>query len=255
MEAIQPSGDVTPSGELGLTVLRAGGAREIALPDPGAPGPGGSMSAVPMRHLSLREIAKFGAPQRGLPDEVNDWRERNWPRLIAQALRVEAGVRISRLAGVMTAYGRLSLVVLRADGPVLDYGLASMRVVTTTGVNFLTDALQNLVEPELLKFHGIGTGAVAEAVGDTALGTEITTAYNPDNTRATGSQTENGANVYRTVGTNTVDGAVAATEHGILSQAATGGGTLLDRSVFSVINLASGDGLQSTYDLTQAAGG
>lgn len=48
---------------------------------------------------------------------------------------------------------------------------------------------------------------------------------------------------------------VAITEHGIFSQAATGGGVLLDRSVFSVVNLASGDSLQATYDLTFAAGG
>jgi hypothetical protein len=47
------------------------------------------------------------------------------------------------------------------------------------------------------------------------------------------------------------------TEHGIFMQAATGGGTLWDRSVFAAINLtgANGDGLQSTYVLTCTAGG
>ena len=52
--------------------------------------------------------------------------------------------------------------------------------------------------------------------------------------------------------TNTVDGAAAVTEHGIFSAAS--GGILLDRSVFSVINLASGDSIQSTYQLTFTAG-
>jgi hypothetical protein len=159
----------------------------------------------------------------------------------------------------MHAYGRLSLVGIRGDGEVLDYGLASMRVVTTAGVNFIVDAFQNTQEVENLKFHGIGTGTNAEAAGDTALQTELGTAYNPDNTRATGSLAEGAsANIFRTVGTNTLDsGTPAVTEHGILSQAATGGGTLLDRSVFSAINLngANGDGLQSTYDLTFASGG
>jgi hypothetical protein len=48
---------------------------------------------------------------------------------------------------------------------------------------------------------------------------------------------------------------VAITEHGIFSQAAVGGGVLLDRSLFSAINLVSGDGLQTQYDLTFTSGG
>jgi hypothetical protein len=128
--------------------------------------------------------------------------------------------------------------------------------VTTAGVGFIVDAFQNILELEIMKYHGIGTGGTAEAVGDTALVTELSTGYNPDNTRATGSLTEGaGANVFRTVGTNTVDSSPAITEHGIFSQAATGGGTLLDRSLFSAVNLVSGDSLQSTYDLTFTSGG
>ena len=51
------------------------------------------------------------------------------------------------------------------------------------------------------------------------------------------------------------DAAVAISEHGIMSQAATGGGVLLDRSKFTAINLAaSGDILQATYDFTITAG-
>lgn len=193
---------------------------------------------------------------RGSQKAPLSWRVRNWfahrsrdlPALFVYRL-------LGRVLGLVWMESALSLQMLKADGRVIDYGVVSRRVVTTAGVNFIVDAFQNLVELELMKFHGIGTGAVAEAVGDTALGTELTTQYNPDNTRATGSQTENGANVYRTVGTNLVDAAVAITEHGILTQAATGGGVLLDRSVFAVINLANGDSLQSTYDLTVNSGG
>lgn len=152
-------------------------------------------------------------------------------------------------------YGR----VIYGDGREEWLGLLSSKVITTAGVNFLVDAWQNLTELENLKFHGIGTGTNAEAVGDTALQTELTTQYNPDNTRATGTLTEgSSANIFRTVGTNTLDsGTPAVTEHGLLSQAATGGGTLWDRSVFSAINLtgANGDGLQTTYDMTASSGG
>jgi hypothetical protein len=101
-----------------------------------------------------------------------------------------------------------------------------------------------------MKFHGIGTGATAAAETDTGCQTELTTQYNPDNTRATGSLTEASASVFRTVGTNTVDASVAITEWCLLSQAATGGGTMWSRVVFAAINLASGDSLQTTYDLT-----
>ena len=129
--------------------------------------------------------------------------------------------------------------------------------MTTAGVNFLVQGLISTgTNVALFKFHGLGLGTVAEAIGDTALGTELTTQLNPDSTRATGTQVVGGSNwIYVTVATNTVDASAAVTEHGILTQAATGGGTLLDRSVFTVVNLASGDSLQSTYSLTLTAGG
>jgi hypothetical protein len=97
-------------------------------------------------------------------------------------------------------------------------------------------------------------GSTAEAAGDTALVTELTTEYTVNSTRATGTTAENAANIYESVATNTVDATVALREHGVLSQAATGGGVLLDRTLFSAINLVSGDSLASTYRLTLTAG-
>lgn len=212
------------------------------------------IAAVPFPSIGFRGVMHAivrGLPWLGLPREVLVWRLKNLPHLWRGAWRAL----LASLFRVPFMYGLLHVRVIRADGRVIDYGIASLRVITTTGAGFIVDAFQNIVELENMKFHAIGTGTNAEAVGDTALQTEITTQYNPDNTRATGSQTENGSTVYRTVGTNTVDASVAATEHGILSQAATGGGVLLDRSQFSVINLANGDSLQSTYDLTVNTGG
>lgn len=137
-----------------------------------------------------------------------------------------------------------------------DYGVLSRQVVTTAGVGFLVDAFQNTKELENLKYHGYGTGGTAEASGDTALVTELTTQYATDNTRPTGTTTEGAsANIYRSVGTLDPDSAVAITEHGLFDQAANSGGTLWDRSLFSVINVsASGDTLETTYDCTFAAG-
>ena len=128
-------------------------------------------------------------------------------------------------------------------------------MVTDTGVAFLVDAWQNILEMEIMKYHGIGTGTNSEASSDTALQTELTTQYSPDNTRATGSTTEGASgNIYRTVGTITVDASCTITEHGVLSQAATGGGVLFDRSVFAAVGLAASDSLQIPYELTIPAG-
>lgn len=222
----------------------------------GVIGPSGSLSLQlvrpwPARAATSGDLLEHGLPQPGLPAEVNAWRRAN-RRHLWRGLRRVAAARALRLPHF---YGQVWLTLTRADGTIVPLGLASLRVVTTAGVNYIVDAFQNSVELENLKYHAIGTGTNAEASGDTALQTELTTQYNPDNTRATGTTTEGAsANIYRTVGTNTVDATVAITEHGILSQAATGGGTLLDRSVFSAVNMVSGDSLQSTYDLTLSAG-
>lgn len=240
------NGDTAPRGALHLRVIRSSDEREVRNRFDRLT----ALSTYPGRELSLAEVAHFGLPRAGLDDHVNAWRTTNFRNLVRGARRALA----ARALGLSNFYGSLYLTRCSAGGEAVDLGLASMRVVTTAGVGFIVDAFQNLVEPENMKFHAIGTGAVAEAVGDTALGTELTTQYNPDSTRATGTTTEAAANIFRTVGTNTVDAAVAITEHGILSQAATGGGVLLDRSVFAAVNLASGDSLQSTYDLTVAAG-
>lgn len=183
------------------------------------------------------------------------WRVQNWlAHRLPDLPRLYIG-RFALLCGVPIMESRLFLVVTRVSGETEDYGLVSTRVVTTAGVGAIVDAFQNSVELETLKYHGLGTGTNAEASGDTALQTELTTQYSTDNTRATGTTTEGAsANIYRTVGTVTVDASAAVTEHGIFSQAATGGGTLLDRSVFSAINLANGDSLQATYELTLTAG-
>lgn len=231
-------------------------------------------TALPPVLLTFDQLLKYAEPTPGLHSEVNAWRETNiewfkrkgWFLKHADELKCDLGTTIPHF------YGRLSFVVgrCRCGDPRahiseglpcpqalwLDYGLASVRVVTDVGVDFIVDAFQNSTELETMKFHGIGQGSNVEAAADVILDAELTTEYSVDNTRATGS-TEEGAssNIYRTIGTNTVDSAVGIEEHGIFDQADVTGGVLLDRSVFSVINLGNGDSLQSTYDLTVSAGG
>ena len=192
-----------------------------------------------------------GLPRPGLPAEVFRYRVRNLPNLWRGTWKLL----LAQLIKAPHFYGVVSARLRRANGEVLDFGVVSLRVVTTAGVNFIVDAFQNITEVENLKFHGVGTGGTAEAAGDTALVTESTTILNPDSTRATGTTVEGAsANIYRTVGTVTFDGSGAITEHGIFSQAATGGGTLLDRSLFAAINVVSADSIAFTYELTLTAG-
>lgn len=196
-----------------------------------------------------------------IPAELRDWQPRSMLGMtILRALPflpVDLALELKeRISSSLVAESALRLRHFDAEGRLVhDYGVVSRHLVTTAGVNFIVDAFQNSVELEIMRYHGIGTTNTAEAVGDTALAAELTTQYSTDNTRATGTQTENGANVFRTVGTNQVDAGVTIVEHGIFSQAATGGGTLLDRSVFTGVALTSGESLESTYDITFTSGG
>jgi hypothetical protein len=199
-------------------------------------------------NLPLRQYFKHFLPITKNA-EVNLYRIKNF-------LNIWRGLRtllLARFFGVPTLFGAVYATVRRANGQVLELGMISLRVVTDTGVQYLVDALQNLTEPENLKFHGFGTGGTAEAASQTALVTELTTQYATDNTRPTGSLTEGAsANIFRSVGTLSPDASVAITEHGLFS--ASSSGTMLDRSLFSVINLVSGDSLQITYDFTINSG-
>lgn len=232
---MQHEGIVGAEGALGLSVVRG----DAHLP------------TVPAHELSLAEVVHYGLPRPDQSEEVQVWKLRNLPNLWRGVWRAQ----MAKALGIRTMFGQLSLQVFKADGRIIDLGLVSQRVVTDVGVGYIVDAFQNSVEVENMKFHGLGTGSTAEAAGDTALVTELTTEYT-GNVRATGTTTEGAsANIYRTVATNTLDGTPggALREHGIFS--ASSAGVLLDRTVFAAITLVSGDGLQSTYDLTFPSGG
>lgn len=154
--------------------------------------------------------------------------------------------------GLNVLHSKVYLKVIRKGGEVIDLGCIGRHLITTAGKQYLAACMDNTSEPEVLKYHGFGTGTGSAAIGDTTLGTELTTQYATDNTRPTGSQAHSGA-TYTTVATLSPDtgGTIAVTEWGLFSQAANSGGTLYDRQVFSAVNLVAGsDSLQTTYVLT-----
>ncbi len=141
-------------------------------------------------------------------------------------------------------------------GTWIDYGVVSRRVVSDTGVAFLIDQWDGGAQ-DIANFiyHGVGSSSLAEAAGDIGLGTEFLTEITPDNTRATGTQSQPASNQIRTVATVTFDGAVTVEEHGVFDQAATGSGTLWDRSLTGGQALGAGDSFQGEYTCTFGSGG
>jgi len=157
---------------------------------------------------------------------------------------------LMRLFGMISMGASLGVRVFRANGDVEDLGIVSTHVVTDAFVAELVDALQagGVAAFDDYKYHDSGTGTNAEAAGDTALQTPCGEA------RDVGTQIEGAtANIYKSVATNTYAGAFAITEHGLFNAAAAG--TLMDRSVFTAINVVAADKIEFTYQLTCTSGG
>lgn len=114
-------------------------------------------------------------------------------------------------------------------------------LVVTTGLAHIADALSSSPGQSAMSHMAIGTGGTAAALADTALQTEL-------DRNALTSRTDAGA-VITYVGTWAAgDGTGAITESGILNNSS--GGTLLARSVFSVVNKAAADTLIITHTIT-----
>lgn len=209
--------------------------------------------------VSTLFISKNGFYQNGMMPEGLPFKRRLFGLYLEFCLRLRLffkgawrGLHGTGVIGV----GRVYASVIRATGGVEHLGLISTRVITNAGVTFLRDDWNaNGQDFTTMNFHACGTGVVAENVTDTGMGTEQTTNLNPASTRATGTRSVPSSNTFSSVGTLTFAGAAAVTEHGLMSQAATGGGSLWDRSVFAAINVAALDSIQFTYTGTLAAGG
>ena len=185
------------------------------------------------------------------------WKLRNNLRFsfIRGWLAYYLGPFLGKLLGFGTITSRLLVRVHRANGDWINYGVVSYRVVTTAFVTALATALHTQASPGNLYYHALGTSDTpGAAIGDTGMNTELTSEYNPDNTRPTGTHTS-AAGVYESVGTVAIDfGTPGVKEHGVMG-ANQGAATLIDRHTFAVVNMAAGDSYVGTYQLTLTAGG
>ena len=153
-----------------------------------------------------------------------------------------------RVDGLVTYKGTLTAVKIKRDGTCQNLGVLGMRSVTNAGVTYMRDDFNDgASDINAFNYHDSGTGAVAENVTDTGLGTPAGPA------RVAGTKSVPASNQFRTVATIAYTGTLAITEHGLFSAATVG--TLWDRTVFAAVNVVSGESIQFTYTLTITAGG
>ena len=135
----------------------------------------------------------------------------------------------------------------------IDKGLIALATVfTNAGAAIVTNRMiQAGTAPKNI---GWGTGTNAAAVGDTALQTEAAPTTSGGRTVGTESRTTvtNTNDNYQVTGTVTAGSTLAITEAGLFD-AVTAGNCLI-RSVFSAINVVSGDSIAFTFGLKFAPG-
>lgn len=117
-----------------------------------------------------------------------------------------------------------------------------MTILTTTGKQWIVDKMRNTVATDQ-KYIGWGTGATAEAVGNTALATPAAEA------RTLGTMSSPSAALYQVVGTITSASTQNITEVGLFD--ATTVGVMMIRALFTSVPMVSGDSIAFTVQLTQ----
>ena len=135
--------------------------------------------------------------------------------------------------------GELKLTLTRPDGHV-KHEVIIPNLVVTTGKNYIASRMKD-ASATAMTHMAIGTGSTAAAAGDTALGSEAGRVALTSTTVST-----NNIAYVATFAAGTGTGAI--TEAGILN--ASSSGTLLCRTVFSVINKAAADTLGITWTVT-----
>lgn len=142
----------------------------------------------------------------------------------------------------LKATGELHIVLRDANGNIKDEKTVP-NLVVTTGKNFIASSMLKTTanSPAAMTHMGLGTGTVAANASDTSLQTAI-------GTRST--VTPSVLNNVVTYSANFAagNGTGAITEAAVFN--ASSGGTMLCRTVFSVVNKDAGDSLTINWNLT-----
>jgi hypothetical protein len=138
------------------------------------------------------------------------------------------------------ATGQLSVILRDADGNIKQ-DVRVKNLVVNTGLNFMTSRMKDTTLAAMTHM-AVGSGTTAAAAGDTALETQISARVSLTSTTVT----SNAIEYVAAFGAGVSTGAI--TEAGIFN--ASTAGTMLCRTVFSVVNKAAADTLQITWTIT-----
>jgi hypothetical protein len=131
-------------------------------------------------------------------------------------------------------------IVLKDENGQIKHEQEVKNLVVTVGKNFIASRMKDTTDTAMTHM-AIGSGTTAAAVGDTALGTQLGRVSLTSTTVTT-----NNVAYVATFPAGTGTGAV--TEAGLFN--ASSGGTMLCRTVFSVINKGAADTLGITWTVT-----
>lgn len=144
----------------------------------------------------------------------------------------------------IVATGELKIVVTAPDGTVKQEQEVK-NLVVTTGLGYIASRMKDATATAM-SHMAIGTGSTAAAAGNTALGTESARVA-LTSTTVTGSAVAYVASFPA----GTPASLTAITEAGIFN--ASSAGTMLCRTVFSVVNKDVNDTMSITWTVTMAA--
>jgi len=167
------------------------------------------------------------------------------PHGVPQGEIMEA-LKATKPNGVLEMFGFLRMRIKRCrTGEWEDFGVVSVKKVTTAFANYVVDSLQDSTSYPLDAFtwHDMGDDNTAESNAHTALQNSRETRINDS------SPGENGANVYQSVATINASAAYTVEEHGIHS--AESAGVMLDRNLVpNAPSVIANDSVEFTYELT-----
>jgi hypothetical protein len=138
--------------------------------------------------------------------------------------------------------GKLKIVVTGEDGSLKDSREVD-NLVVSAGITYIASRIKDATATAM-SHMAVGTGAVAAAAGNTTLGAESARV-------ALTSTTANATNVVYVASFPAGTGTAALTEAGILNAASAG--TMLCRTVFSVINKGANDTMTITWTINLVA--
>jgi hypothetical protein len=138
--------------------------------------------------------------------------------------------------------GDVALVLRDKDGNIKDERNIK-NLIVDTGLNFICDRMKD--DETAMTHMALGSGTTAPAAGDTSLESQLGSREALDSSTVTNNQ------IVFVASFEASDATGAVTEAGIFNAAS--GGTMLCRTVFSVVNKAADDTLTVNWTITLTA--